>query len=164
MAAWKTYEDVATFLLDKFAHEFGLKNVGGKHSIDGLHSGTKWAIDAKGIREGDSGFVIIECRRYTKSKVNQEQLAGLAYRIRESGAAGGILVSPLGLQKGATKVAAAENIVEVHLNENSNANEFVLSFLHRLMVGAADDISLNLRESVQVEIRDLDGNIARQGS
>src|SRR5262250_1546186 len=40
-------------------------------------------------------------------------LGGIAYRIRDSGAEGGIVVSPLGLQEGAAKVAKKENIVSV---------------------------------------------------
>jgi hypothetical protein len=154
--SWKTYEDVATFLLDKFAQEFGLQRVEGKQLIDGLRSGTKWEIDAKGIREGDSGFIIVECRRNTTSRQNQEKIAGLAYRIVDVGAAGGIVVSPIGLQEGARKVAVAENIVEVHLDENSTADDFFLSFLNRIMVGVSDTICWN--DSVQIEIRDQNGN------
>jgi hypothetical protein len=44
----------------------------------------------------------------------------LAYRIIDTGADGGILVSPLGLQEGAERVAAAENIISVRLNEDCN--------------------------------------------
>jgi hypothetical protein len=159
VAAWRTYEEVAAFLLDKFGHEFGLKTVEGKQLIDGLRSGTPWEIEGKGIREGDSGFVIIECRRYTTSRQNQEKTGALAYRITDTGAAGGIVVSPLGLQEGAKKVAAAEKILEVHLDKNSTAFDYVLSFLNRVMVGLTDDLSVCLRESGQIEVRDRDGNI-----
>lgn len=67
---WKTYEEVASYLLDRFAHKFDLVKVEGKQVIEGRRSGTKWEIDAKGIREGNEGFVIVECRRYTKSNLN----------------------------------------------------------------------------------------------
>src|SRR4029453_19334365 len=39
---------------------------------------------------------------------------------------GGILVNPLGLQEGAERVTAAENIIAVRLNEDCNRYEFVL--------------------------------------
>jgi hypothetical protein len=103
-------------LLNEFATEFGLERVEGKQGIVGQRSGTTWEIEAKGLREGDSGFVIVECRRYTNSKQNQEKVGGLAYRIIDTGAVGGIIVSPLGLQEGAERVAAAENIVRVQLS------------------------------------------------
>jgi len=57
---WESYEKVAAHLLDQFAVEFGLERVEGKQHIQGQYSGTKWEIDAKGIREGHVGFVIIE--------------------------------------------------------------------------------------------------------
>lgn len=47
---------------------------------------------------------------------------------------GGIVVSPLPLQAGARKVAEAEGIVEVQLNENSTTEEHILRFLQRVMV------------------------------
>ena len=68
-------------------------------------------------------------------------------------------MSPLGLQEGAKKVAAAEKILEVHLDKNSTAFDYVLSFLNRVMVGLTDDLSVCLRESGQIEVRDRGGNI-----
>jgi len=47
---WSTYEEVATYLLDRNAKEFGLEKVEGKQSVLGQRSGTNWVIDAKGIR------------------------------------------------------------------------------------------------------------------
>ena len=61
------------------------------------------------------------CRGFcwAKAKQNQERLGGLAYRILDAEADGGIIVSPLGLQEGAERIAAAENVISVTLNENS---------------------------------------------
>jgi hypothetical protein len=140
--SWRTYEEVATYLLSQFAKEFGLARVEGKQKIAGLHSGTQWEIDAKGVREGNEGFVIIECRRYATSKQNQEKVGGLAYRIIDTGAAGGILFNPLGMQEGASKIAAAENIVDVRLDGNSTPYEFIMQFLNKIMVGLSDGIVL----------------------
>jgi len=58
MKKWESYQEVATYLLDKFAREFGLNRVEGKQKIQGQYSGTEWEIDAKGVREGNEGFVI----------------------------------------------------------------------------------------------------------
>jgi hypothetical protein len=134
---WRTYEEVATYLLNRFANEFGLTQVEGKQEIAGLCSGTNWKIDAKGVREGNEGFVIVECRRYMTSKQSQEKLASLAYRLLDTGAQGGIIVSPLGIQEGAAKIAASENILNVRIDANSTPTEFVMQFLNKIMVGVS---------------------------
>ena len=139
--SWQSYEEVAAYLLHKYAEEFGLEFVEGKQEVEGKRSGTTWEIDAKGIKEGGEGFVIIEARKYSKSRQNQEKLGGLAYRILDTGAEGGILVSPLGFQSGAKKVANAENIIEVHLDANSTPNEYFMGFLNNLMVGLHECIT-----------------------
>jgi hypothetical protein len=150
MEKWESYEQVAAYLLDQFAKEFGPERVEGKQELLGQRSGTTWEIDGKGVRQGDSGFVIVECRRYTTSRQNQEKIGSLAYRILDIGAAGGIVVSPLGLQEGAEKVAAAENILSVQLDPNCNRFEYMLSFLNRVMVGVHDRVATKDEVLVQV--------------
>jgi hypothetical protein len=159
MTTWRSYEEVAAYLLNQFASEFGLERADGKQHVVGQRSGTTWEIDAKGVRQGDSGFVIVECRRYMSSKQNQEKIGGLAYRIIDTGAAGGIIVSPLGLQEGAERIAAAENIVSVQLNEDSTQHEYVLRFLNKIMIGIHD--TLSFKESLEIEVRDADGHVIR---
>jgi hypothetical protein len=151
MAKWNSYEEVTSFLLNQFASEFGLERVEGKQDVVGKRSGTTWQIDAKGIRQGNTGFVIVECRCYMTSKQNQEKVGGLAYRIIDTGADGGIIVSPFGLQEGAARVAAAENIITVRLNADSTQHEYFLQFLNKLMIGLQDTI--NLEDSVEAELR-----------
>ena len=157
MAKWESYEQVAAYLIDQFASEFGLERVEVKQEVTGKRSGTTWEIDAKGFRQDDAGFVIVECRRYTTSKQNQEKVGGLAYKIIDTGAEGGIIVSPLGLQEGAKLVAAARNIVSVQLNENSTRHDYVLRFLNKVMVGLSDTITFT--DSFSAEVNDKDGNV-----
>jgi hypothetical protein len=126
--AWRTYEEVAQHLLNEFAVQFGLGHVEGKQIVPG-ESGAGWEIDAKGVAVNGEGFVIIECRRHTTSKLAQESVAGLAYRITDTGASGGILVAPLDLQSGAKKVAGHSNIQHVILDPSSTTKEYVLCFL-----------------------------------
>jgi len=148
---WKSYEEVATYLLNNFANYFGLTRVEGKQKLPGMRSGTSYEIDAKGIRYGQNeGFIIVECRRYTNSRQNQENIGALAYRIIDTGAAGGIIVSPLGLQKGAAKVADNEHIIEVCLNATCTSEEFVMKFLDKLMIGIRDGVTLG--ETIVVAI------------
>jgi hypothetical protein len=134
---WETYEEVAAYLLDQIAEVLGLEKVEGKQNIVGERSGTTWEIDGKGVRSKEGGFVIIECRRYTKSKQKQEQVAALAYRIMDTGAQGGIIVSPLGIQEGAAKIANSENIQTVTLDENSTTTDYVLRFLNTIFAGVS---------------------------
>jgi hypothetical protein len=122
---WETYEQVAQHLLNEFADRFGLSHVEGKQTVHGNLSRTDWEIDAKGIRENNGGFIVVECRRHTTSGISQEQLAALAYRIIDTGARGGIIVSPLNLQEGAKKVAAASGVNHVILNADSTTKDYV---------------------------------------
>lgn len=115
MEIWETYEEVAVYILDQIASNLGLERVEGKQHVYGSRSSTNWEIDGRGVNIDGEGFVIIECRRYTTSKQNQERVGGLAYRIIDTGASGGILVSPLGFQEGAKKIAAAEGIQEIFM-------------------------------------------------
>jgi hypothetical protein len=112
---WRRYQLAATVILNDLAGHFSLNRVEGEQSIPGLRSGTDWCIDAKGCSEGGETFVIIECRRHTTSKLKQEELGAIAYRINDTGAVGGIVVTPLGLQEGAEKIAKA---VQMRLPSN----------------------------------------------
>ncbi len=150
--AWESYEQVARFLLDRMAEEFGLSWVEGKQKIEGKRSGTTYEIDGKGVANDGEGFVILECRRYTKDRQKQEHAAALAYRIIDTGAKGGIIVSPLGLQEGARKITEAENVVSVRLDENSTTEHYVLKFLNRIFVGVRLQMSANVFLTVKKDV------------
>jgi hypothetical protein len=129
---WRTYEEVAQYLLNEFAAEFGLGKVEGKQIVPG--DVTEWEIDAKGVQSAGDGFVIVECRR-RKRKMDQGQAGHLAYAIRDTGAQGGIVVSPAPPQSGAQKIMAREGIVHVRLTSESTTTEYVLQFLNKVFVG-----------------------------
>ena len=67
---------VAAFLLNEFADHLGLERVEGKQDVPGQVSGTTWEIDGKGLKADGEAFIIIECRRYTDSRPNQEGARG----------------------------------------------------------------------------------------
>jgi hypothetical protein len=146
---WRTYEEVAQYLLNQFATHFGLGHVEGKQIIPGA-SGAKWEIEAKGVAASGEGFVIVECRRYTKSKIEQERVAGLAFRIIDTRASGGILVSPFDLQRGSKKVAAYSNIQHVILDPASTTTEYVMRFLNDVFIGVSDKITLKDRATIEL--------------
>lgn len=148
--AWRDYEEVAQYLINEMADHFGLEGMEGKQRIPG-DSGTQWEIEGKGVVVGDEGFVILECKRYTKNKVNQETTGGLAFRIHDTNAQGALLVSPFGLQAGARKVAEATDITEVTLTSGSTKTEYVLKFLNNAFIGVTDTIS-SAEDAVVIEL------------
>lgn len=140
MREWESYEKVAQFLVNQFADKFGLVGVEDKQKIKGHYTGTEWEIDAKGVCRNGIGFIVIECRRYTKSKLSQSKIGELAYIIFDTGAVGGILVSPLGFQEGAKKIASSNNVLEVRLTPNSTYYEYFLEFLNQVMIGVKEQV------------------------
>jgi restriction endonuclease len=151
--AWRTYEEVAVHLLDRFAAEFGLEEVQGVQSVPGRQSGTSWRLEGKGVHVGGQGFVIVECRRHTTEKLKQENVAGLAWRIQDTGAEGGILVTPIGLQEGAAKVAAAGKIIPVLLDAASTTTDYFLKFLNSTMIGASARDGARASDSAEVVVK-----------
>jgi hypothetical protein len=134
---WKSYEDLAVALLSQWAEEFGFEKVEQGGKTTGLRSGTGYALDGKAFRRGKEGFLIVECRRYSTTKQKQEQVGALAYRIIDTGAAGGLLVSPLGLQKGAELVASAERIEPVLLDQNSTTIDHVIRWMNKTFLSTS---------------------------
>lgn len=135
-----------------------MSEVEGKQKVIGKQSGTEWEIDAKGVRIGDSSIVLVECRRY-KSRLSQEALAAVAYRVIDAGAAGGITVSPLPLQKGAALVAKAGKIEHVQLQRDSTHEQWVATIGAIVHIGITEVVNLSIHEKLEVIVRDRSGNI-----
>lgn len=157
---WQTYEEVARFLLDQFAACFGVTRFEGKQRLTGEKSQTVWEVDGKGFSVSGDVILIVECRRYIQSKPSQEQLAGLAYRIHDTGATGGIIVTPLGVQKGARLLAKAENILSVKLDPTSTTEDYLIQFLDQFRRGIRDRVALT--DSFSAVLRDGNGNVIDQ--
>jgi hypothetical protein len=141
---WRSYEEVAAFLLNTIAERFQLSSVEGKQSVKGRDTGTDYEIDAKGVVNDSAMFLIIECRRHTKSKIKQKDAAAIAFQIRDTGAAGGIIVSCCGLQKGARKIAQSTKIYSVILRPESTTTNYVLKFLNEVRIGLRDSLGLTV--------------------
>ena len=136
---WRTYEEVATYLLDKISEEIGLVRVEGKQLLAGS-SGTNWEIDAKGVKADGEAFLVVECKRWPKDRVSQATIGGMACAIEDTGADGGVLVSPLGLQEGAAKVAEWRKILDIRLHPDSSETEYMLllEFAKKAFIGVSD--------------------------
>ena len=114
-------------------------------------SGAEWHVDAKAIRE-DGRTIIVECRRYPKSRLKQEAVAAIAHRVHDTGSAGGIIVSPLGLQRGAMKVASAANIVSIQLGPDATPESFRAKVFDTLIVGATASDGVIWSDSASIEV------------
>lgn len=147
---WASYEQVAVHIMNQIASQLDLERVEGKQHVYGSRSGTDWEIDGKGVKVGDEGFVIVECLRYTTSRQKQEQVGALAYRIIDTGASGAIVVSPLGFQEGAKKVAAAENIYEFLMGPENTSTDYVVKFLNTVFIGATGYMKMTGHATVSV--------------
>jgi len=153
--SWEKYEEAARSLLGQIGKRFGLEEVQGKQVVSG-ESGASWEIDGRGIKIGGDGFVIIECRRYTTSKLKQEDIGAIAFRIKDTGADGAIVVTPIGLQAGAEKIATHAHIVTVRLTPESDALNYVMSFLNEIFVGLSETITIT--DTVDIKIIRANGS------
>jgi hypothetical protein len=77
-------------------------------------------------------------------------MAALAYVIRDVGAAGGIVVTPIGVQEGGQKIAEYEGIKEIHLGADSTKTDYVLEFLGQVFMGASAHLKIGVTLSATV--------------
>jgi hypothetical protein len=94
--------------------------------------------------------VVIEYRRYPKDRIKQESVSGIAFRIIDTDASGGIIVTPVGLQEGADEVARSQNIETLILHPESTMSNYVAQYLQKIMAGITDSICIH--DEVQVEV------------
>jgi hypothetical protein len=90
---WEIYEEVAGTLLKMLSDSLGLElvDVETKQDRHG-RSRTTWEIDRVGVAKDGQKVVTIECRRL-KDRLKQNDIAALAYIMRDVGAASGIVVT-----------------------------------------------------------------------
>lgn len=137
---WRTYEELTQYIINELAAEFGLDEVEGKQILSGK-SGTRWEIDAKGIKSGNSGIVVIECKCYQGRSIEQSQMATIAYQMKDIGAVGGITVSPLEPQEGARILARYENITHMALDPDSTPENYFVKFLNKAFAKVTETIA-----------------------
>jgi hypothetical protein len=156
---WETYEEVAAYVLKQVGKKFGLADVEGKQCVPSKRPGAHWQIDAKGIQESDGALVIIECRRYISSRLSQGKVGEVAYRIYDTGAAGGIIVSPLPLQRGAKLIAKHENIQHVQLDPSSTRDQWIARIEGVMTFGQTETACISVTDTFHVEVRHAAVNV-----
>ena len=151
LTPWPAYEDVARRVLADMREALGIANVEGKQVLEGASS-ANWEIDAKAWTADGENFLVVEARRHTTSGLKQEELAAIANRIKDVGAQGGIVVSPLPLQRGAKTIAASENIAHVRLTADSTFERYLAEFLGRRFIGVSVIESVTLSDSCDAQV------------
>lgn len=155
---WENYEQVAKQLIDEFSEELGLQAVGGKQKIQGHLSRTTWEVDALAWKD-QNNYLIVECKCYENKSVNQATVASLAWQIQDTGAVGGIIVTPKDLQSGAQLIAKAANIIDMKLPPDANQYEYMCEFLNKIHMGILDTVNINIIDYFVITQIDEDGNI-----
>jgi hypothetical protein len=131
---WVTYEEVVAQLLDTFAAYFGVER--NEVSLNNL-PGTTYEVDGKGFSRGNLGYFFIECRRYINTSQSRADVCAFAFQVEDTGAIGGIIVSPLVLKEGLTIVSEAKNVKRVQHNGLLDKHP-LLSFLNSVMYGHSE--------------------------
>jgi len=108
------YETVTRKIFHNLRESLGIYGVSEDKTKHIGNSSTNWTLDASCYPSEDGILVIIECRRKTTSKVTQEQVGGLAFRVGDIGASSAFMVTPIGFQMGAKKVATAKKLACSH--------------------------------------------------
>lgn len=148
---WTIYEDAARLVVADIRKVLGIGTAEGKQTLEGA-SGTTWELDAAACREGSDGFLVIEVRRHTGAGLKQEELAAIAYRIQDVGGSGGVVVSPLPMQKGAQIVAASADIAHVRLSPESTTESYLAEFMGRRFLGDSVTESLHATDTCDAEV------------
>jgi hypothetical protein len=140
-APWECYEKVTRQILDNLRLELGFASVEGKGDKPAT-SETDWEADATCYRLDDGEMVLIECKHWS-SRVDQATMGSFAFSIIDTGAAGGLMVTPVGYQEGAVKVANARKIGMATLNANATDRAYVLRIANQLFAGVVSEIHVD---------------------
>ena len=154
--SWKTYEEIATLVLNQCATTFGIVRVEGKQKVV-AKSGATFEVDARAWTAGDAAHLLVECKKHENTGISQAITSALAWQILDTDAKGGFLVSPNGLQAGARFVATAANIHEIKLDPASTASAWFGEWLGKLRAGFTDEVKVGLSEHLVIKAIDQNG-------
>jgi hypothetical protein len=144
------YEDAARRALQGLREELGVSSIETRQLLE-RNSGASWEINARAWRGESEQFLVVEARRHTSSRLKQEDIAAVAFRVEVVGAAGGIVISPLPLRRGARLIAQAKNIAHVRLSAESTPELYVAAYMGRPYHG------VSIAEGLQISVTPRDG-------
>lgn len=138
--AWERYEDVTRQLLLDIREFLGISKVESKQQVQG-NSGTEWEVDVVAYDNNTGKIVLVECKRW-QSKLPQSEVGGFAYRINDTNAERGIIVTKMGLQEGAEKVAKYENItfIKLTVDVTNYSDDYIAKLSNRLFIKVTNEL------------------------
>jgi len=122
----REYEIVVEKIIDKLnsvKEQLHLGKIEGEQRIKGKSG--EWHMEVVAYDAGNGKPVLVECKHWSR-KIPRDILAGLAYKIKDVGGERGIIVSTLGLQKGALDIAKHENIEVIILKREATSDNYDL--------------------------------------
>jgi hypothetical protein len=125
-----------------FAEMLGISKVEAKQRLAGA-SGTKWEVDAKGVLVDGHGFLVVECKERSNKKIDQAVVASLAFQVDDVGAQGAVIVTSIGLQKGAEIIARHKGFHLVYLPKDGTFEQFFASCGNHLFQKVSDQVNVN---------------------
>jgi hypothetical protein len=128
------FEQTVRNILEQCRDALGYSRVDPKGKLPG-RSGTEWEIDSTAYLATSGDMVLVECRWRSKKRIDQEQIGGLVFRVQDTGAVAGLMVTSIGLQKGAELVAQANQIGIAKINPDATDRDYVLDIAGRLFHG-----------------------------
>lgn len=139
---WLRYEDVTRQLLLDIKNFLGLNKVESKQKVQG-NSGTEWEVDVVAYDNNTDKIILVECKHRSNSNLSQTLLGGFAYTIKDTNAQRGIIVTTIGLQEGAEKVAKYENITPIRLtiDVTNNSEDYIARLSNQIFVKVTDRIA-----------------------
>jgi predicted helicase len=154
---WETYEEVARQLISDVRDYLKLGRIEEKQKVKGYITNTEWEVDVVAYNVDDGKLVLVECKHKSKSTLSQESLAGFAYRIKDTNADHGIIVTTIGLQEGAEKIAKAEKITLIRLDYNSTSENYIAQIANQIFIKMTDRVKMS--DCVEMKLYDKDGNL-----
>ena len=134
---WERYEDVARQLIDDIKSYLGLSMVNPNKKEFLKKDGGICEIDVSAYDMSDGKLVLVECRNKNK-RLPQEEVHGFAYRIQQTNAKRGIIVTPIRLQKGAIIAANGARIGLIRLEPNSTPDNYIAQLTQLLIIKITD--------------------------
>lgn len=154
---WKNFEDVFRAILAMHMNFFELEKVEPTSKPVPGHARKfkPWAIDVVGYRKGTKRLVLFEVKRRGRN-VEPEQAAGFAYRILDTEAEAGYIVTTMGrdLSSGAKEIADYEKIGHIQVEKDSTPDDYTMKIADNMFVGVTDTVKVSEHIEAIVERRD----------
>lgn len=143
---WRTYEDASRQLLKDIREQL-LFDEKEEKEVGKEGWGAGWEVNLVAFRIGVEGFVLAECNRWKHPPDQGGNLVKFYYTIESSHESDDIIVTPIDLQDGASRVTKAEKITEIKIDLSSSNESFIAGMISHVFAKVRDRISVrnNLR-------------------